>query len=595
MAFLTQGVVDGGNSIHHLGGRGKMTGSRVLPIFIAVSLTGCGGGGGGSGAQSSPSTTPPSSEPDPPPTARQFVDVTLASGIYVTMDEINSSGPNTVPVILENAATGGVAAGDYDGDGDIDLFITRGYFLPNLLYRNDGNLTFTDHATEAHLAWTKSEGENYLHSNPTFGDIDGDGDLDLFLGGLYGDPSLLFENNGDGTFSDITVGSGIDTLGAWSNLSAAFGDYDLDGDLDLLIAHWGTPRNSASPGDTETLWRNDTDVDGILFTSVSEPAGISPTIITLPDPNSQPLEYDYTWSLNLARINDDAYPDIVIAADFNKSQVFMNNQDGTFANATDVGVIVDENGMGSALGDYDNDGDLDWFVTSIFALADAPGKLPKIGNRLYRNDNGSFVDVTTEASVADGGWGWGTCFMDFENDGDLDIYHTNGWPLRDGETDYSADRSRAFVADGTGVFEENAAELGLDDFQDGRGVVCADFDEDGDVDILQLHRGVPYAATLWRNDTSGNNFLRVSLNGLPPNTEASGARITVTIGATQQMRDIILGSNFVSQNPAVQVFGLGSFSQVDEVRVEWPGVAGLQTSLLDVAANQTLSIDHPGL
>ena len=103
-----------------------------------------------------------------------------------------------------------------------------------------------------------------------FADMDGDGDLDLYLGGLDGDPSLIFANNGDGSFSDVTVGSGIDTMTSEHNISAAFGDYDLDGDLDLFVAHWGTARDYSSPGDTEHLWRNDTDAGGSKFTSVSE-------------------------------------------------------------------------------------------------------------------------------------------------------------------------------------------------------------------------------------------------------------------------------------------------------------------------------------
>src|SRR5690606_22857157 len=125
---------------------------------------------------------------------------------------------------------------------------------PNLLYRNEGNLTFVDVAFEAGLAFTRSTTENYRHSGPTFADMDGDGILDLFIGGLDGDPSLIFLNNGDGTFTDATAGSGIDEMLAGRTISAAFGDYDLDGDLDLALAHWGTQWDAKSIGDTEHLW-----------------------------------------------------------------------------------------------------------------------------------------------------------------------------------------------------------------------------------------------------------------------------------------------------------------------------------------------------
>ena len=152
---------------------------------------------------------------------------------------------------------GGAAAGDYDNDGDIDLFIVRGDMGPNLLYSNRGDGSFIEVAEHAGVAYTKSPAgsQNYRHSGPTFADLDGDADLDLFIGGIEGDPSKIYRNNGDGTFSDVTAGSGIDNMGARYTISAAFGDYDLDGDLDMFLSHWGTPRTVGNPGRTEHLWR----------------------------------------------------------------------------------------------------------------------------------------------------------------------------------------------------------------------------------------------------------------------------------------------------------------------------------------------------
>lgn len=491
-------------------------------------------------------------------------------------------------------APAGVAAGDYDNDGDIDLFIVRGDIGPNLLYRNIGDLVFEDVAIQAGIAFTKSPTENYRHAGPMFADINGDGHLDLFLGGIDGNPSMIFINNQDGTFTDATAGSGIDTMSSPNTISAAFGDYDLDGDLDLFLAHWGVVRDFNSPGDTENLWRNDSDANGVKFTSVSISAGISPTIINLPDPLITRDTADWSFSPAFARINDDLYPDILVAADFNHSAVFINNQDGTFTNATDVDVIIDGNGMGSAIGDYDNDGDLDWFVSSIEDRgAPYDQYLSPIGNRLYRNNGGVFEDVTEEAGVASGGWGWGSCFVDLENDGDLDIYHTNGFPIEDNEDNWAIDASRAFVSDGMGQFSEKAAELGLDDIMEGRGIVCADFDNDGDIDIFQMHRNDVLSATLWRNGTSGNNYLKVKLHGLPPNTEAAGARVFVSHGGVTQMREIDIASNYVSQNPTIQTIGLNSDAQANEIRVQWPD--GLETVLLDVQANQTIIMSHPSL
>ncbi|MFQ6005623.1 MAG: CRTAC1 family protein, partial [Woeseia sp.] len=174
-----------------------------------------------------------------------------------------------------------------------------------------------------------------------------------------------------------------------------------------------------------------------------------------------------------------------------------------------------------------------------------------------------------------------------------DIYHTNGWPRSDAANNFRSDTSRAFVSDGAGRFENQAAEMGLDDTEQGRGVVCADLDNDGDTDILQLHRSQTLAATLWRNDTNSNNFLSVKLRGRPPNTEAAGARIIVSVGGVSQMREICIASNFVSQNPTVQTFGLGNAAQVDELKIEWPD--GSQSIMADVQAGQFVSVDHPDL
>jgi hypothetical protein len=274
--------------------------------------------------------------------------------------------------------------------------------------------------------------------------------------------------------------------------------------------------------------------------------------------------------------------------------LFLNNADGTFRNATDTSVLIDDNGMGSAVGDYDNDGDLDWFVSSIYSETTlAPPAVNPVGNRLYRNDGGGKVtDITATARVADGGWGWGACFLDLENDGDLDIYHTNGWMRNDPWGEHRIDTSRAFVQFAPGRYDDRASELGLLDTQQGRGVVCADFDNDGDTDILLLHTHATVSATLWRNEASANNYLRVRVRGTAPNTEAVGTRVYARVGTTEQMREVMVGSNFISQNPtSVVIFGLGTSSSVDELRFEWPD--GSVTRSFTVLANQTLVAIQP--
>ncbi len=541
-------------------------------------LAACSGGGGSGGGNTAPPPAPPAPVPQ-----TLFDEVTTGSGVQFEVGFSKITGDLfDVPFFA-----GGVASGDFDGDGDIDLFIVRGDIGPNLLYRNDGNNVFMEIAAAAGVANTKSATENYRHSGPMFADMDGDNDLDLFLGGVQGDPCRLFSNNGDGTFSDVTAGSGLDGIGATQTVSATFGDYDLDGDLDLFLSHWGVERSEVNPGDTEHLWRNESTAGQIRFTSVSEAAGISPSIINLQDPYVPLQEIDYSFSPSFVHLNDDLYPDIVMSGDVNGSMVFMNNADGTFDNVTDVEVIKDANGMGSAVGDYDNDGDLDWFVSSIFR---ASNPLEENGNRLYRNDAGVFVDVTDTAGVIDGGWGWAACFMDIDNDGNLDLYHTNGWQF-DHIGDFTSDTSRAFMSNGDGTFTNKALDLGIADKDQGRGVVCADFDRDGDVDIFLWANEGNNAAALYRNDSIGNNYLVVKLRGAAPNTAAAGARINATVGGSTMMREVTLGSNFISQNPTEQYFGIGNAAQIDKLLIRWPD--GSTTDLGVVPANQRIVVDQP--
>ncbi|MGF1543553.1 MAG: CRTAC1 family protein [Parvularculaceae bacterium] len=577
---------------------GRIAGSALAIAFLAGCSSADGGGDAASaGASATPSPAPaPTPSPAPPPATgtSAFVDATAASGIgFTSRFATGFVQTSDIPIILPS----GVAAGDYDNDGDVDLIVTRGELAANLLYENRGLLRFEDVAAEAGLAFVKSATENYRSASPGFADLDGDDDLDIVLPGLDGDPTLVFENNGDGTFTDVSAGSGLDAMTADHSMSPAFGDYDRDGDLDLMFGHWGSRRDfDNGPGDTEHLWRNDTDAGGIRCASGSEAAGSAPSILTNDDPLIPQRRFDNTFAPTFADIDGDGWPDVFVVGDFNFSQIFINQRDGTFVNATDFSVIIDGNGMGSAVQDYDGDGDVDWFVSSILARGGPPPSLSEIGNRLYRNDAGVLVEVSDAACVADGGLVWGSCFLDLENDGDLDVYHTNGWPR---ELDFGAfdvDASRAFVSNGDGTFVEMAEDLGLDDAEEGRGVVCADFDLDGDVDVLQLHRDTTNAATLWENTArddsdDGAGFMLVRLLGLAPNTGAVGARIELVADGRTQTRTVTLGSNFASHNPLEQHFGVGAAERVDSVRVVWP--AGEETVLVNPAINQRLTIAHP--
>jgi hypothetical protein len=216
--------------------------------------------------------------------------------------------------------------------------------------------------------------------------------------------------------------------------------------------------------------------------------------------------------------------------------------------------------MGACLADYDNDGDLDWFVTSIW---DPPSF--RTGNRLYRNaGNGTFSDVTDAAGVRAGYWGWATSFADFNNDGHLDIYQENGM-----RAPFDVDPARFWVSNGNATFTERSGEVGINHTGQGRGVVCFDYDRDGDLDIFVANNS--QAPKLFRND-GGNaqNSVTVKLRGAAPNTEAIGARVFATIGGMTQMRELRAGSNYVSQDPVEAFFGCGTATSVDDLRIEWP-------------------------
>jgi len=467
---------------------------------------------------------------------------------------------------------GGVAAGDYDRDGWVDLYLVRGDIGANLLYRNKGDGTFEEVGTTAGVALSGARG-----SGPLFADFSGDGWLDLFIGGVNGTGPTLFRNRGDGTFENITATSGLAALS--NTFGAAFGDIDLDGDLDLYVSHWLPDQGGGY------LFRNN---GNGTFSDISFAAGVLTPGIN-----------DFTP--NFADINNDGWPDLLVAADFGTSQVFMNNRDGTFTNVTDRNVITDENGMGAAIGDYDHDGDLDWFVSSIKDPNGNPdsgnpeGNWGVTGNRLYRNrGDGTFEDATDAAGVRDGFWGWGSCFGDFNNDGRLDLYHVNGFKLPDpGDpraTEFHNDPARFFVSNQNGTFTDQAAPLGVADTGQGRGLVCFDYDRDGDLDLfIANNQDLP---RLYRND-GGNalHYLNFKLKGHAPNTEAIGARIYVTTGATTQMQELRAGSNFVSQDPVEPHFGLGNAQVVDTLRVVWPD--GTTVVSQNLAADRMISLQNP--
>ena len=534
-------------------------------LALIVTLGGCGGGGGGGGTTT---PTPPPSPPPNPPDDDGEITFTEIPGFERSFGSV--AGLTRVQI-----ESGGVAGADYDGDGDVDFFVVGGNTAPNHLYQNQGDGTFLEVAATVGLDIVN------WGSGPAFGDIDGDGDLDLFVGAVAGDRISLFENRvheAERAFVDITPESGI-ALTASSTISATFFDYDTDGYPDLFLAHWGVLR---APGeDTETVWRNNGDG---TFTNRSLETGVAEALV-IPREGT-----DWSFSFNFSDIDGDGDNDLLLCSDFVTSQVHLNNGDGTFTDITDRAVIVDQNGMGGAVADFDHDGDMDWFVTSIYDL-DYGGN--RFGNRLYRNSGGGvFEDVTLEP-VDDGAWGWGTCAADFDNDTHVDIVHVNGWLYEDDNgKSYQNIPVRFFHNQGSNDmrFRERAVEFGLENDSEGRGIVCFDADRDGDVDLVISNNFVDNVV-FYRNDTDNDNhYLSIRLAGKGANTFGVGAHVAVATDEVTQVRELGGTSNYVSHNPLEAHVGLGS-AAVASVTVRWPD--GTTTTLDAVEANQLLTISQP--
>ena len=525
-----------------------------------ILTTGCGGGG------SSFAPSPPS----PPPAVNTIVET---DEILFERDlESGLSRPYMGNLISQSEPeqfSSGLAAADYDGDGDVDLYVAGGNVEPNALYENQGDGTFVDIAAAVDV--------DLIHwgSGPAFGDIDGDGDLDLFMGSSE-QRVYLFENriDTDGVFEDISTVSGLQ-MRAINTVSATFYDYDMDGFLDLFLAHWGASRE---PGeDTETVWRNNGDH---TFTNTSIDSGIADGLVI--------KLQDWSFTPNLSDIDGDGDGDLLMSADLDTSQVFINNGDGTFTRTTNRQVITDQAGMGAAVADLDNDGDMDWFVTSIYTLDVVGGD--HFGNRYYRNyGNGEFEDLTDIAEVANGDWGWGACAMDFDNDGNLDLFHVNGW-LRELDKDFTIDQVRFFHGQGGGFFEEKATEVNLINKGQGRGVACFDAERDGDIDIVITNNGVDHVVYYRNESKNDNHYLGVRLEGNGANRFGIGAHIAAVVPTgRRQVREMGGSNNYVSHNPYEVHFGLGAATGAD-ITVTWPDGA---VSMLTVQADKQITIVHP--
>ena len=532
------------------------------------------------------------------PSATLFRDATESSGLMYVQHEAREPGN----CLFDNMSreteeeqrgmlcdaermTGGAAAGDFDGDGAIDLIVTRldGH---DLLYRNRGDGRFDEVSAEVGLSdW------NLASNGALWGDIDNDGDLDLFITTVGDTRHYLFINQG-GEFTEEAMerGTAVETGDRRIGFSAAFGDYDRDGYLDLHVTEW---RPSQLVGEARAgvrLLRNrGADAPG-YFEDVTESAGVAMEQVV--SQTQQDLTVGtFAFGSTFVDLDGDGWPELAVSSDFGTSRLFWNNGDGTFTDGTlDARVGTAQNAMGTTFGDYDADGDLDWFVTSVYSSSrGSPGgdeEGTKDGNRLFRNDGDRrFSDVTDLAGVRNGSWGWGAAFFDADNDGDLDLTMTNGMLMMPG---YGADAMRYWENQGGGTFRSRSTEVGLDDIEDGKGLLVFDADGDGDLDVFVVNNASEPRFYLNQSRGAGS-WLRVTLEGTISNRQGLGARVSVNaVGLPEQIREMGVSSHFLGQSESALHFGLSDADTADLI-IRWPA-SGYITTLNGVPADRWILV-----
>lgn len=535
----------------------------------------------------------------------------------------------------------GLAAGDYDGDGWEDLLICQPGGLPNRLFRNRGDGTFQDVTAEANLAVLDST------ASALWGDYDNDGDADLFL---MSNDILLFENDGKGRFTRSPLAFEIAGDDRGTLMSAALADYDRDGFLDLYVCqytpaggsvmggylHQPTPYHDANSGAPNQLFRNNA---GKSFTNVTAQAGLSV--------NNRRWSFAAAWG----DTDLDGYPDLYVANDFGRNNLYRNNRNGTFTDvAGRAGVEDIAAGMSAAWEDVDNDGRLDLYVSNIWSASgqrltaqddfqpNAPKEVRQLygrftrGNSLYlARGDGTFEDATVAFGVENGGWAWASDFFDFDRDGWEDLYIVNGYITGDRSLDlesfqwrdvagnspldatrsrnyqegwrrldrmmqesglstHGAERKRFYVNAGGTSFVDASAVSGLDFADDGRAFAILDFDNDGDLDLVTKNRTAPQARVLRNDAVTSHHGVAFELVGRTSNRDAIGARITLQAGELRRSKAVESASGFLSQHTRRVYFGLAGRRAIDSVRINWP--SGAVEDFKDVPIDKIVRIEE---
>ncbi len=510
----------------------------------------------------------------------------IAARVGLT-EAIPNGGDKTKTWIVETTGSG-AAWIDYDNDGLLDAFLVSGSGSPSRLYRNTGQGELTD-VTSKTLPPRDGWGQGVCA-----GDYDNDGFTDLLV--TYWGQNSLLRNAAGRRFEDVTSQSGLRQERTRYNTGCAFLDYDLDGDLDLFVANYlrfdfeTTPKPGDNPYcfyrnmpvacgprglpfDTQLLYRNDGDG---TFTNVSDASGVAET------------SQHYALGVLTGDFNGDGYPDIYVACDRTPSILFINQTDGTFAEEALLrGAALDENGkalsgMGAAAADFNGDGRLDIFRTNFSDER----------STLYRNrGEGDFDEATTSAGMAHNTRyvGWGTGFLDFDNDTWPDLLLVNGHVFPEVEalqTDIRyRDRAILYHNQGEGSFADLSEQAGpgILEKHAARGAAFGDYDNDGHVEVLINNQNEP-PTLLDQTTTPAGNWIILKLEGSKSNRSAIGAKVQVTTGDRVQMQEVRSGGGYLSQNDLRLHFGLGQAERADQVTIIWPG--GQQQIVKGLAANE---------
>ncbi len=516
-----------------------------------------------------------------------FTDVAKDAGL--TLDPLPQ--PETDPPAgIDPYITGSpMCATDLNDDGWTDLLLcsTPGRLR---LYFNNGDGTFKEEA--------ESRGfEGIIDiSGIAAGDIDNDGDTDVFLVPRIGPRYYLFINDGSNHFSEQAVIRGTDMTVAdepHKGQSIAMVDYDQDGFLDVHVMEWGIAGSSESSSYAVLLRNRGRELPG-FFINVTEATGL-----IQPHFGTSINAFSSAW----ADFDADGAPDLSLINDYGNSQFWWNEGNGTFSEGrVDAGVGTDGNGMGVAVMDYNNDGLLDFFVSSFDDLAD--GTLVS-ANRLYENQGDrTFKNRADNLGIENTSWGWGTVFFDSDNDMDLDIVVTNGypyghWPGRSTPPNYiedaRTDRTHYFENSGK-KWTETGELVGITDNGFARSILAFDYDNDGDEDILIGNLQDTTAKyrpwILYRNDNaSGKNWLRLKFQGVYSNRDGYGVQVKLTAEGVTQTAVYAPTNAYISQREPYLHFGMGDVEVAESMEVIWPN--GTTTHYQNIGANQVVNVIEP--